>query len=193
MRGIEEEQLKIFYCFMMVDGKCSKEELNKFELICKEMGVQQDDMLRVVRECELAVDNSEKNISTRVKAAIQTLLEDDDPSLWETNLKYSYLKRDKRRQNYVVWNLINLGYADEEYSSEEKSIVEFLVDLWKIDDKLLAEMFDVAETMLELEKQREWIKTTSKPYDLINKVIEEIDRDVEKLKVSIEQTLEEAY
>lgn len=193
MREIEEEQLKIYYYFMMADGKCTSEELNKFELICKEMGVQQDDMLRIARECELAVDISGKNGSARVKAVIQALLEDDgSPFEKEDNSKRCHLTRNKQRQIYVIWNLINLGYADQEYSSEEKSIVEFLVDFWEIDDKLLAEMFDVAETLLELIKQREWIKTTSKPYDLIHKIVEETDRDIEKLKVSMERTLEEA-
>ena len=186
MRKIEEEQLKLFYYFMMADGECTSEERDRFAQICGEMKVQPEDMSRIVRECELAVDTSGKNCAARVKAVIQELLKDDDS-------KQCYLTRDRRRQIYGTWNLINLGYADREYSGAERSLIKFLADLWKIDGKLLAEMLDVAETLLELTREREWIKTTSKPYDMIHKFIEETDRDMEKLRASMELTLEEAW
>ena len=61
MRKVEEEQLKVFYYFMMSDGKCTSEELDKFVQICNEMDVGQDDMSKIARECGLAVGTSGKS------------------------------------------------------------------------------------------------------------------------------------
>ena len=92
----------------------------------------------------------------------------------------------------MIWNLINLGYADKDFSESERNVIDFLAEHWKINEQLLLEMLDIADTMLALTKQKDWIKTTSKPYDSIREVVEEADRDMEKLKKSIELTLKNA-
>lgn len=188
MRKIEEEQLKVFYYFMMSDGKCTSEELDKFVQICNEMDVGQDDMSKIARECELAVDTSGKDCSMRVKKVLYALLEDDVRGYGD----WQRLKSDKQKQIYVIWNLINLGYADKDFSESERNVIDFLAEHWKINEQLLLEMLDIADTMLALTKQKDWIKTTSKPYDSIREVVEEADRDMEKLKKSIELTLKNA-
>ena len=57
----------------------------------------------------------------------------------------------------IIWNLVNLGYADKNYSDNEREIVDFLIARWNINKEIYQEMVDTADTILGLIKQKEWI------------------------------------
>lgn len=55
-----------------------------------------------------------------------------------------------------------MGYADTHYTRDEREVVDFLRDYWKIQDSLYQEMIDVAETVLALEKHKKWVEEEMK-------------------------------
>ncbi len=48
-------------------------------------------------------------------------------------------------------------------------------------------------TFLALTKQKEWIQTTSRPYEEINGMIQEIDRNIASMFENVEISISEAY
>lgn len=181
-------QLKIYYFFMLVDGKCTKDELVKFETICKSLKVNADGKREAISFCEKAIHIENSDNSAQVIREIKKLLKNESSSF----LFYGSLKYDKKVQTRVIWTLINLGYADVNYSESEKRIVSFLADCWDLNSVVFADMYDTAETILALTKQKEWLKTTNKSYDAIAAGINEINKNIEQMFKNIELLISEA-
>lgn len=99
--------------------------------------------------------------------------------------------RNESRLTRIIWNLVNLGYADAFYCENEKKIVNYLVDKWSIDSEIYQEMIDTAETMLSLSKKREWIVSTFPNGSEREKKEKQIDTEIEQLLLDIKLTIEE--
>lgn len=175
-------QLKIYYLFMLADGNCSSDERAKFSSICKAMDVDSDDENEVIDFCKNAVHISSKDNSAQIIREISKLLVEEG----------GFLNKDKSKQVEITWNLINLGYADIEYSEAEKKVVSFLTEYWEVDPLTLSDLNDTADTILALTRQKEWVKTTSKTYDVISATIKEIDATIKRMANNVEILISES-
>lgn len=110
----------------------------------------------------------------------------------EEQSSYSTMLTDKSVQTNIIWNLINLGYSDTSFSDPEKRIVKHLASRWNIDDVIVADLIDTAETMLSICEQKEWLKTTKQPYDMIDGKIRELDQVMKHLAENVEITVSES-
>lgn len=181
-------ELKIYYLYMLADGKCTEAESERFASICNSMDVDADDKEEVISFCEEAVRSGGRDNSTKIIRKITKLLADDENSV----MGFGSINMDKETQTKIIWTLINLGYADVEYSDPEQKVVSFLADYWEMNGAVLTDMIDTAETILALTKRKEWIKTTTKPYDTINASISEIDKSIERMIRNVEILISEA-
>lgn len=181
-------QLKIYYLFMLVDGKCTKDEVDKFETICKSMDVNTDDKREVISFCEEAIRIKNSDNSAQVIQETKKLLE-NNMGIFSL---FGSIKNDKKEHARIIWTLINLGYADVNYSESEKRVVSFLADYWNLYSVVFTDMYDTAETILVLTKQKEWLKTTNKSYDSITAGINEINKNIEQMFKNIELLISEA-
>lgn len=91
----------------------------------------------------------------------------------------------------IIWNLVNLGYADSDYSISEKRIVEYLLDKWLVPREIYMEFVDTAETILALIKQKEWMQKTYKAGGERDEKERSIDNDIEKMKKDVNLTIKE--
>ena len=91
----------------------------------------------------------------------------------------------------IIWNLVNLGYADEYYSDEEKMIVNYLCGKWEVGKEVYQEMVDIADTMLALSKQREWIVSTFPKGKERDEKERKIDLEIRKMISDLKITIEE--
>lgn len=133
------------------------------------------------------------------------------------------LNSDKVLQAQTLWNLINIGYADEKYTYSEQQVVEYLADKWEVNKTLYSAMIDTADTMLMLTNKKEYIEECLKRENLKNEdrkkrkydyyqslpveerhkiVIEKeqirkerikIQKDIEKLQKDLNITINEVY
>ena len=90
----------------------------------------------------------------------------------------------------VLWNLINLGYADTYFSSEEREVVEYIKEYWEISDSLYKEMIDVAETCLSLEKYKKWVESLPES-DFKSEKLKKIKKDLKYVQKTIKTTISE--
>ena len=182
MQNYQLDEAKIFYLFMKVDGNIAPEEDERFKTILKEMNATESEKDQIIKVLETVNLSPYSDNSFEVCIKISEIV----------NNYYSHLDKNKKEQYFTVWTLINLGYADKEYTAPEKRVVDFLIEKWKIEPTVAAEMVDTAETMLALTKEKEWVKTTSKSFDQISAVIKKIDEDIKRMFNNMATTVSEA-
>ena len=169
----------ILYClYMMADGEISYSEEKLFNKICGELDLSTDDKIKAVTSCSEIADNSES-----VKAFVRG---DRFGELIEWKIDTENASNTAR----IIWNLVNLGYADKQYSEEEKNIVTYLVERWHVGEETVREMIDTADTILSLEGQKEWLLKTfsSSERDKREKTIDvAINKLFEDMKITINE------
>ena len=143
-------QAKLYYLYMMSDGEVSGNEKMLFNLICKELNMGADDQKCVIDDCkEIVKKEKMRCIDVLKKNAEESYVY----GIFDLNLcKYD---SDKEKAT-ILWNLINLGYADTHFTSEEKEVVKFLKSYFEVSDSIYKEMIHTAETCLSLEKHIKW-------------------------------------
>ena len=169
------EEAGLYYLFMMSDGKLSDNEERIFDDICKKMEMSENEKQAVISHCR----EVSRNFKSIAAVIARERLDDDLRVL------------NKSARTIIVWNLVNLGYADDCYSDEEKNIVGYLVKEWNIPEAVYREMVDVADTMLALSKQRDWLIATYSEGNARDKKEKEIEAEIESLVSDVKVTIEE--
>lgn len=142
----EMGQGKLYYLYMMADGELSAKEKELYNKICKKLGIGKDEKKLIAEECTIiwneekmtCMDVLKKNTEEVIVFGVEEI------ELWDME------------PISVLWNLINIGYADSVYTEAEKEVVQFLKKHWKIPEATYCEMVDIAETCLALEEYKKW-------------------------------------
>ena len=123
------------------------------------------------------------SISSKGTTAIDQLLSD---------VRTGEIKWNANLQAEIIWTLVNLAYADEEYSEPEKKYIQHLVDKLEIKPELFSEFVDTADTILLLTKQKDWLKSIGLSYDKTTERLETIDEQIQLMIDNIQETISEA-
>ncbi len=161
-----EGALKIIYCLMSVDGNVSPEEQEKFNLIGKEMDSQfTEHMDALIKECK-----------ERTKGA------DDAEERYEIIHDYvSDIIRESKvtnasgiRGKLLLWNLFAVIYSDASYSEEEKRLIRYICRTLRIDKTVSMEMEHTLKSLIAIEKEEDWLKTTTRQYKKVEERLNEL-------------------
>lgn len=181
MVGVNDnKEAMLYYLYMMADGEVSYNEEKIFDTICKELNINQDAKNAVVEQSESLVDDTANIFSIIVREKI----DEQAGKNWFALKNASSLAR-------IIWNLVNLGFADSFFSEEEKKIVSYLVDKWSVNMEVYQEFVDTADTMLALTKQKEWIAATFPKGRIRDKKEKNVDAEIEQLLEDVKLTIEE--
>lgn len=176
----QKEEAMLYYLYMMSDGEASYSEKKIFNHICKELGLDEADKQSAILRCkEIA-----KDPEVASDAIMSEKLDEQVGQGWFGLKDASTLAR-------IIWNLVNLGYADTYYSEEEKKIVNHLLEKWKVNNEVYQEMVDTADTMLALTKQKEWVISTFPKGSERDKREKKIDSEINTMLSDIKLTIEE--
>lgn len=180
-----DAQAKLYYLYMMADGEVSSNEKKLFSSICKKLNLDSYDKKNIIRACEIVTKDEGLTCMEVVKKNVEEGIyvygySDIDLNKWEID----------QEKISVLWNLINLGYADTYFSSEEKDIVKFIKEYWDIPDSIYKEMIDVAETCLSLEKYKKWVEKFPES-DLKTEKLKKIKKDLKYVQETIKKTISE--
>ena len=77
----------------------------------------------------------------------------------------------------IIWTLINLAYADGNFSDDENVVIDDIAKQYGIKEDIVEELKDCAKTLICLESKSKWIETTNKPYKEVKAVKDEIEKD----------------
>ena len=158
--------LKIIYYLIASDGEVRKEEEEKFDSIGKELDPKfADHKEAIVKECKAQLD---KVIDPQdYYDTLQDGIEDALISSRETEDSFI-------TPRLLVWDLLTVAYSDEEYSEVERKLLKYIVRKTDIDKAVFLEIESSILTLMDVEKELEWIKTTNKPYLTIEKTVKEL-------------------
>ena len=175
-----KKEAMLYYLYMMCDGEVSYSEEKVFNKICNDLKIEKKDVEEVITDCRVLAPDPESAFSVIVREKIE-----------ENVINQWFGISNKSERARIIWNLLNLGYADTRFSENEKKIVSYIVRKWNIDDNVYQEMVDTSETMLALVKQKEWLLKTffkDKERDEKEKII---DNEIDKMFTDITITIEE--
>lgn len=178
------EQAKLYYLYMMTDGDVTDGEKKLFNKICKELNLDTDDKKNIKLECDEISKNEKMTCIEVVKKNVEETYVYGVMSL---NFINNISAEDKAK---ILWNLINLGYADSSFTMSERKVVDYLRKYWKISDSLYQEMIDVAETCLALEKHKLWIEGLPDSEYKLEKT-KQVKKDIKDVQKTIATTISE--
>lgn len=176
----KKEEAMLYYLYMMSDGEVSYSEEKLFNEICKELELDEDDKHSAIDKC--------KEIAKNPKAAFDVIMSEKFDE--QVGQGWFGLK-DASTLARILWNLVNLGYADSCYSQEEKKIVNYLIEKWNVDKEVYQEMVDTSDTMLALTKQKEWVVSTFAKGSIRDEKEKKIDSEINTMLSDIKLTIEE--
>lgn len=182
----KKNKLKLFYSFIMADGDGADSEIEKIESIATAMEIHPHDIEAFLIKYGRYYDDYLRDEdywwrSMILCARALALLEE-----------HSEIINDEVQSARIIWTLVSLAYADEDYSTDEEIILTFCKAFLDIDDVLFSEMTDTAETMLMLEKKKEWFKQSGLSYDEVSTQLNIINSQIESLISDIEFSVSEA-
>ncbi len=185
--AVNLQQLKIYFLFTRADGNSALPETTYLNDIAQKMELSQSAM-----EEFRAFKKQKGWVSKKLDAIneIDALLGERKQGFF--NMFRSSLDSSKSLQARIVWTLLNLGYSDREYSAAEERVVQHLIERWEMDPLMVAELNDTVQTLLALNLQKEWLRTTGKQQDEIARITEELDRNIASMYSNVETAISEA-
>ncbi len=197
------EQLKMYYLFMLIDGELTDSEKENFTKLCETMGATGEEIKKVTDFCYGVIpETNDENYSNIVTIRIFQVLgwvEDTEINLssnktlpigLNTKVFHTLFKISNEADCLrFVWTLINLSYSDGNCSEAEKNLINIIAEELRIERTALLDLEDTAKTMFMLCSQKDWLKTTNKPYDDVTKELTKIDGQIETLAQNIENLI----
>lgn len=158
--------IKIAYYLMAADGQVFHSEEEKFDAIGAELDPEfSHHKEQIVKECREQLD---KVIDPEdYFDALQDGIEDALISSRTTADSFITPK-------LLIWDLLTIAYSDEEYNETERRLLKFIVRKLNIDKTVFLELENSILTLMDLEGELQWIKTTDRPYLTIEMMVNEI-------------------
>lgn len=178
------DELKIFYLFMCVDGDLSEKERDNFDFLKKSLEVSGCEAEKVIDYCN--------NIGFKDDEDNYELVEDELIKIFRSNFSDpDVLGISDSEKLFIIWSLINLGYADGVYSESEKRTVRFIAKFLDVDKQIIDVMVDNADTILALVLEKERLISQNGSWKETNEKINIIEDDINRLYSDIENLISE--
>ncbi len=179
--GNDEREAALYYLYMMADGRISYSEEQMFRTLCLELRIDERSRNEVIDYCLQIREHTLDMLFVIMGVVIPA--SDDNRFVLPRGTFSDYAR--------MIWNLVNLGYADADYSEAEKEIVRYLMDKWKVPKVLYQEMIATADTMAALTKQRGWVLDTYAEGLERDEKLKRIDEAIDKLHRNIKISIQE--
>lgn len=159
--------IKIFYYLMAADGEIFHSEEEKFDSIGKELDPKfSEHKEQIIKECQGQLDkviDPDDYYDT-----VQDGIEDQLIHMKVTDGSFITSK-------LLVWDILTVAYSDERYNEVERKLLKYVVRKTNIDKAVFLEMEGSILTLMDIENELEWIKTTNRPYLTIESMVNELN------------------
>ncbi len=158
--------IKIIYYLMAADGEIFHNEEEKFDAIGMELDPGfAEHKEKIVRECKAQMD--------------KVIDPEDYYDVLQDGAELALLSSTPTADTFItpkllVWDLLTVAYSDESYDETERRFLKHIVRKLDIDKAVFLEMESSIQTLMDLEKELAWIKTTDRPYLTIEAMVNEI-------------------
>ena len=158
--------LKIIYYLMAVDGELFHSEEEKFDSIGRELDPDfAEHKEQIIAECQTQLD--------------KVIEPEDFYDVLQDGVEDALLASRQTADSIItpkllVWNLLTLAYSDEQYDEAERKLIKYIVRKTNIDKAVFLEMESSILTLMDIEKELAWVKTTDRPYLVIEGMVNEL-------------------
>ena len=149
---------KMYYLFMMADGTCTKEEVQKFNALCDSMDIQESERKAAIDYCEENISDDFVRHTVDIGNELKKLIEKMDHNCFTRSAIENNPDDLQPLFLAILWNLIDLGYADGDLKREEIDFIETLAKEWKIAADSLKELYETAGTVQALCRKIAWVR-----------------------------------
>ena len=160
--------LQIIYYLMAADGTVYHSEEEKFDAIGAELDPNfADSKPAIIKDCQ---------------AQLEKVIDPEDYyDVLQDGVEEALLSSSETADTFItpkllIWNLLSIAYSDESYDEVERKLIKYIVRKLGIDKAVFLEMESSILTMLDIEKEIAWIKTTDRPYLTIEARINELTK-----------------
>ena len=159
--------LQVFYYMIAVDGQILDDELEMFDSIGREL----DPRYEMDRESILAA----------CRQQLEKAMDDEDhydvirDGVEEALAQYSGAKQQAIAPKLLLWDLLTLAYSDGDYPDAERRMIKYVARKLNIDKAVVLEMESSMLTIQDLDRELQWIKSTDRPYQTIEIMVNEIE------------------
>ena len=160
------DALKIIYYVMASDQKVDKEEEDKFN----EIGNALDPGFAKHKEGIIA--ECKKQLSKVIDDAdYYDVIQDgvEDALIASMNVIGTPIT-----PKLLLWDLLTIAYSDNRYDEVERKLLKYIVRKCDVDKAVFTEMESSLLTLMDIEKEINWIKTTDRPYLQIEAIVNEL-------------------
>lgn len=158
--------IKVIYFLMAADGEIYHDEEEKFDAIGRELDPDFDAAkAQILAECQKSLD--------------KVIDPEDYYDALQDGVEEALLTSKQTADTFItpkllLWDLLTVAYSDEEYNETERKLLKYIVRKLDIDKGEFLEMESSMQTLMALEKELAWVKTTDKPYLKIEAMVNEI-------------------
>ena len=160
--------LMIFYYMIAADGEILSSEAEKFDAIGTELDPDFSEVKDgIIKYCQAQLD--------------KVIDPEDFYDVLQDGVEEALLTSKETADTFItpklmVWDLLTLIYSDENCSEVERRLLKYIVRKLAIDKAVFLELESSIQTMSDIEKEIEWIKTTDRPYLTIEARINELTK-----------------
>ena len=160
-----EGAIKVFYLMMLADGQLQPAEEERFDSIGLELDpnfISNKD--RIIAECKSEMESvfEPESYYDIISGAVDSIL----TSSIEDNAPIS--------PKLLIWNLFSVAYSDGNCDPSEKNLIRTIAKKLKVDKAICLEMESSLQTLIDIEKEITYIKTTDRPYRTIEAMVNEL-------------------
>ena len=160
-----ESAIKIIYYLISVDGVINDAELEKFNE-CLNLDPKFEEYRdALIASCKQELD---KQID-----------EEDYYDILQNAVENAIQKSKPRQDSFItpkllLWDLLTIAYSDDTYNEEERKLMKYIAHRINVDIAVFLELESSMLTIMDIEKEIKWIKTTNRPYLTIEAMVNEL-------------------
>ena len=203
---INKKQLQICYLFMAADGEISSKELEYFDEIGKCYSHFTEEKNDIIDYCESILKNGYEPFEAIKKIVKNERINLKTQKFPMFDLFCIFVPGTIRENASLLWLLINLGYADGDYSESEREIVSFIAKECKFSEDILIEFEDIASTLEILENYKHELESQILPYSYVKNFLffkikkthkgkskDEITKELERIESDKQKIIESLF
>lgn len=156
-----------FYYLAMADGNVSREELEKFDEIGNSLDPEHFAEYReeLIASCESQKDRmiDEEDYADVILEALDRALE-------------SVEGEDGVASRMLIWNMLVISIADEDYSQPERRLIKHLVRITGTEKSVFLEMEQLINAYFAVQRERASLADSERPYKEMSPVAERLNK-----------------
>lgn len=175
----KKSAISVFYGLIYVDGEVGEDELQKLDELGNELDPEnyadyRDDIIAEEQAQHEKMIDDEDFYDVIAEHVHEALLETaDDPT-------------EGVPSRLLLWNMLTLAFTNGDYAAAQRRLIKHVARIAGIQTSVFLEMEQLMQTYVSVEKEREWLRTSQRPYTEIEPIVAEMDDRIQVLTTSVE-------